>query len=179
MSFPVRHDEARRLATLRELYLLDTRAHEAIDQLVEIAQLHFETKIAAVTLLDDDRQWLYSVDGLDIRCTGRAEAFCNYTILSDQVLETTNAVEDPRFAENPLVAGEPRIRYYIGAPVTVAGAPLGALCMVDFEARAPAPASSRRLIKRAAAAVSHEISNSLRLRRATDELASFLAAGVV
>lgn len=177
IDYPVRADEAERLETLLDLKVLDTKAHAAIDRLVEATQLHFSAAIAAVTMLDAERQWFFNVRGAELNCMDRDVAFCNHTILGDTVIEAADAAADPRYHANPLVTGEPHIRYYIGAPVIVSGAPLGALCVVDFAPRPPAPEASRAFLSVMASAVSHEIVSSGRMRRATDQLAVCLAEG--
>jgi PAS domain S-box-containing protein len=129
-DFPA--DEQRRLQALRDLELLDTPAEERFDRLTRIAQSVFRTPIALVSLVDADRQWFKSRQGLDATQTPRDISFCGHAILGDEVFYIPNALEDPRFADNPLVAGAPDIRFYAGAPLASPdGHKLGTLCVID------------------------------------------------
>jgi len=110
-------DESERLAALRALNLLDTPAEPRFDRLARIAQRHFGVDIALVSLIDTERQWFKSRQGLDVCETHRDVSFCGHAILKEEVLCIPDALEDPRFADNPLVTGAPHIRFYAGAPV--------------------------------------------------------------
>ena len=136
-DFPA--DEQRRLQALRDLELLDTPAEERFDRLTRIAQSVFQAPIALVSLVDAQRQWFKSRQGLDATETPRDISFCGHAILGDEVFYIPNALEDPRFADNPLVAGAPDIRFYAGAPLASAdGYKLGR------DRRQTAPAQRRR-----------------------------------
>ncbi len=128
-------DEERRLAALRALGLLDTPAEERFDRITRMAQRLFDVPIALVSLVDEDRQWFKSRQGFNATETPRSLAFCSHAILGSDVLVVENALDDPRFADNPLVSGDPNIRFYAGAPIAGPdGSPLGTLCVID---RAP------------------------------------------
>jgi CheY-like chemotaxis protein len=133
---PIPPDEPRRLAALRRLNLLDTPAEERFDRLTRLAAAAFGVPTAFVTLVDEDRQWLKSCVGSAIRETGRDVSFCAHAILGPDVLVVPDALLDPRFADNPLVTGGPRIRFYAGYPLVLPGGScVGTLCVVDTRPR--------------------------------------------
>ena len=136
-SIPKLENDQERIAFLNSLSIMDTSPDENLDRVVELCRSIFNVPVALVSLIDEERQWFKSIQGLDVCETSREVAFCNYTILADQIFEVLNAVEDPRFVANPLVTGEPYIRYYAGAPLVFDGNRLGSLCLIDFEARPP------------------------------------------
>ncbi|MGI4789012.1 MAG: diguanylate cyclase domain-containing protein [Janthinobacterium lividum] len=129
--------EQDRLAALKEYRLLDTDPEDAYDDIVRLAAFICGTPIAAVTLVDAHRQWFKSILGLDAKETPREIAFCAHAILQPDLLEVFDAQADPRFADNPLVLGDPHIRFYAGVPlVNSNGFALGTLCVVDLVPRA-------------------------------------------
>jgi PAS domain S-box-containing protein len=128
--------EIERLQALRAFALLDTPPEERFDRLTRLAKRIFRTRIALVSLVDADRQWFKSRQGLGACETSRTLSFCGHAILGPEILEIPDASLDPRFCDNPLVTGEPRIRFYAGAPVRSAdGYPLGTLCIIDDRPR--------------------------------------------
>ncbi|RZI54260.1 MAG: phosphodiesterase [Pseudomonas sp.] len=130
-------NEANRLHSLRSAGLLDTMASESFDRISRLAAALFDVPIALVSLVDEDRQWFKSCIGLDVSQTAREYAFCDYTIRTAEVLVIEDATQDARFAANPLVTGEPHIRFYAGAPLILrAGHALGSLCIIDRHPRA-------------------------------------------
>jgi diguanylate cyclase (GGDEF)-like protein len=134
-------DEAARLAELRSLGLLDTDPEERFDRVTRLAQRLFDVPIALVSLVDHDRQWFKSRQGLDATETPRDISFCGHAILDNEVLHVSDATRDPRFADNPLVQGEPRIRFYAGCPIVgPSGTKIGTLCIID---RSPRSLSER------------------------------------
>ncbi|MGK2928980.1 MAG: sensor domain-containing phosphodiesterase [Acidimicrobiales bacterium] len=129
------HDEAR-VAALRRLGILDTAPEEQFDAIVHLASLICRTPIAAVSLVDDDRQWFKAQRGLSVVETPRTDSFCTHTIIGRNVFEIRDAAADPRFADGPLVRGDPHVRFYAGAPlVTRDGFAIGTLCVLDREPR--------------------------------------------
>ncbi|MBA4177055.1 MAG: hypothetical protein C0505_10925 [Leptothrix sp. (in: Bacteria)] len=129
-------DEFERLNVLRFLAVLDTAPEERFDRLTRIAQHIFQVPIALVSLVDADRQWFKSRQGLQATETPRDISFCGHAILSHETFVVPNALEDPRFADNPLVTGAPDIRLYAGAPLADAsGKRVGTLCVIDRHAR--------------------------------------------
>ncbi len=129
-------DEATRVSTLRSLNILDTSAEERFDRLTRLAKRLFGVPIALVSLVDADRQWFKSCFGLGATETSRDISFCGHAILDDDILMIPDALLDERFFDNPLVTGDPRIRFYAGYPLRVPnGSKLGTLCLIDVKAR--------------------------------------------
>jgi PAS domain S-box-containing protein len=129
-------NEVERLEALRASALLDTPPEERFDRVTRLAKRIFKTRIALVSLVDTDRQWFKSRQGLDAPETERTLSFCGHAILGPEIFEVGDARQDPRFCDNPMVTGEPRIRFYAGAPVRSAGGyPLGTLCIIDHRPR--------------------------------------------
>jgi diguanylate cyclase (GGDEF)-like protein len=129
-------EEARQLA-VDSFKLIDTLNETAYDDITRLAASICGTKIALLSIVDSDRQWFRSRVGIDITETGRDESFCVHAIeLPHEVMVVPDATLDARFKDNPLVTGEPRIRFYAGAPLMLSsGDTLGALCVIDDEAR--------------------------------------------
>ena len=149
------HNEADRLAALRALDLLDTQPEAMFDNLTSLAALIFSAPVALVTLIDAERQWFKSCIGTDICETPRDVAFCDHTIRQSRVLVVPDATLDPRFRDNPLVTGEPFIRFYAGAPLTSKdGHRLGSLCVLDVQPRAEFTTTERAQLQSMADAVS-------------------------
>ena len=129
-------NEVERLNILNQYGILDTPYEEPFERIAALARLIFDTPIVLISLLDENRQWFKSNIGLDVRQTPREQAFCNETIRSDDVLVIADAELDVRTAQNPLVTGQPHIRFYAGAPlVTPEKARLGSLCIIDRQPR--------------------------------------------
>jgi len=125
-------DEAARLAKLRSYDILDTDREPGFNDIARLAALICETPIAAISLIDRERQWFKAAVGMPVDETTRDLAFCAHTILQHEVLQVRDASLDSRFADHPMVLDEPRIRFYAGAPiVTQDGHPLGAVCVID------------------------------------------------
>lgn len=126
------NNEASRLVTLRDLDILDTPREDRFDRYTRIAARAFETPIALISLVDEERQWFKSAVGIDSTQTSREVSFCGHAILGDSVFEVRNTRLDPRFRDHPLVVGPPRIRFYAGAPLKAPnGHRLGTLCIID------------------------------------------------
>jgi len=129
-------DEEQRLREVRALNMLDTPAEERFDRLTRLAKRLFDVQISYVGLLEDDRQWFKSVDGMAFTGTARAVSFCGHAILQNEALVIEDAHEDPRFHDNPLVTANPHIRFYAGCPLrTPNGAKVGTFCIIDDKPR--------------------------------------------
>lgn len=133
---PIPEDEAKRLAALRSLNVLDTPIEERFDRLTRLACRLFNVPIALVSLVDEKRQWFKSAVGMDISESPRENSFCGHAILEDDVFIVPDAAKDPRFADNPMVLNEPNIRFYAGCPLRAPdGSKLGTLCIIDRKPR--------------------------------------------
>lgn len=127
------HSEGKRLASLQKLNVLDTQPEALFDNLVQIAASVCEVPISLITLVDKDRQWFKANLGLDgVPQTPSEVSFCAHAILQDGIFEIPNAEIDPRFSDNPLVTGNPEIRFYAGCPLRLSdGTNAGTLCVID------------------------------------------------
>jgi GAF domain-containing protein len=114
---PKPENEIERLQVLKDFAILDSLSEKEYDSITQLASFICGTPIALVSLVDEDRQWFKSKVGLNVSETARELSFCQYTILGDDVFEVQNATENKLFSENPLVTGNPNIRFYAGAPL--------------------------------------------------------------
>lgn len=125
-------NELTRLACLQSLKILDTEFEERFDRITRLAKKLFNTEIALVSLVDENRQWFKSCLGLPVRETPRDISFCGHAILEEKILYIPDATKDVRFADNPLVTDEPKIRFYAGRPISSpSGEAIGTLCIID------------------------------------------------
>jgi PAS domain S-box-containing protein len=160
--------EAERLADLYRYEVLDTAPEKALDDLVHLAAFICQAPIALISLVDSDRQWFKSKIGLSATQTDRVIAFCAHTILSDKLFVVPSALADERFVDNPLVTGEPHIRFYCGAPLlTPDGHRIGTVSVID---RVPRELSPEQL--EAMRVLSHQVMGHLTLERRHRELIS-------
>ena len=129
-------DESERLKALRDMNLLDTPPDERFDRITRVAQRIFRVPISLVSLVDANRQWFKSRQGIQAAQTDRAISFCGHAILDGTVFHIPDALQDDRFHDNPLVTQEPHIRMYAGYPLrTPEGRVLGSFCIMDRQPR--------------------------------------------
>jgi ribonuclease BN (tRNA processing enzyme)/DNA-binding response OmpR family regulator len=129
-------DEEKRIATLHNLGILDTEKEERFDRITRLAAAMFNVPVALISLIDRERQWIKSATGVDATETPRDEAFCSHVVAGRQPMLVQDARQDPRFAENPLVTGGPKVRFYAGYPLCMDdGSCVGTLCLIDNKPR--------------------------------------------
>ncbi len=129
-------DEDKRQAALQKLDILDSDPDERFDRITRLAAATFDVPIALVSLVDGRRQWFKSCYGLAAGETSREMSFCAHAILNKEVMVVNDALVDPRFADNPFVTGEPRVRFYAGFPLSLSdGSRVGTLCVIDTRPR--------------------------------------------
>ena len=146
MSIPDTDRERARQAEVDRLEL-QSFTDMALQDIARLAAGIFETPIALVSIIDQDRQWFKTRIGLDVDETPREWAFCAHAIEKpDQLLVVEDAALDPRFADNPLVTAAPSIRFYAGAPlVTGSGHAIGTVCVIDHKPKTPDPEALEQL----------------------------------
>lgn len=139
--------EEKRLETLRRLSVMDTPREERFDIIARLLARDFDVPMAMISLLDDRRAWLKSKVGLDPDEVPRDITFCAHALDESHILVVEDAWLDPRFANNPLVIGEPGIRFYAGAVIRSPDRePLGAVCIMDRRPRHLSYSERRQLI---------------------------------
>jgi len=159
-------DEKKRIQALYDYEILDSDAEKAFDDLTILASEICETPIALISLVDPLRQWFKSSVGLDAFETERDIAFCAHAIHEHNIFEIPDALEDERFADNPLVTGVPNIRFYAGAPlITPEGFVIGTLCAISDK---PKKLNSHQL--KSLEILSREIITQMELRKKVSEL---------
>ncbi|HCT72736.1 MAG TPA: hybrid sensor histidine kinase/response regulator [Psychrobacter sp.] len=137
-SYPVAVDEAERINKLRKYNVLNDNDEPAFQRLIDLAKLFFDVPVVAITFMDEETQYLKSVQGLGGVCrTTREVAICNYTVLSNEVFVVADLIEDSRFSQNVLVTESPYLRFYAGAPIILhednKSYRLGSLCVMDMK----------------------------------------------
>jgi GAF domain-containing protein len=170
MVFPVGPDETERMHALLQMGLIDGQQDSRLDALCADARARFDVSIALVTLLSASQQVFQGRCGIEQSETPRSVAFCNYTILGDEVFVVEDAQTDARFATNSLVTGPPFIRFYAGAPlIYLRNIRLGAFCLLDSRPRTFSLGEREELQLFAESAI------SILVNRAFPELPSLLA----
>lgn len=168
MNTPGPTNERQRLEVLWKYDVLDTPPEKGLDDLTGLAAYVAQTPIALISLVDEARQWFKSRIGLKLTETTREISFCTHAILQPDVMVVPDAQKDPRFGSNPLVTGEPFIRFYAGVPlVTPDGHAIGTLCVIDHRPRELNEDQIEALRKLARVVMSH-----LELRRQLRELSN-------
>jgi len=171
MSDDLPATEKKRLNVLWQYQVLDTVPEALFDDLTELAARICEAPIAMISLVDENRQWFKSRVGIATNQTSRDVSFCAYAIKQPDVFVVPDASKDPRFANNPMVVWDPKIRFYAGAPlITPDGHALGTLCIIDKIARELRPDQKRALI-----ILARHVVSQLELRRRSRELADVRA----
>ncbi|WP_139792401.1 sensor histidine kinase [Henriciella litoralis] len=161
--------ESARLAALYATNLLDSEPDPRFDRLTRLAANSLEVETALVSLIDTDRQWFKSCYNFDGTETQRDIAFCDYAIRANEVMIVLDAAKDPRFADNPLVTGDPFIRFYAGAPlITKDGHALGTLCVIDTKPRETFDDADCQILEDLAASVMAEIEAHAQRREVED-----------
>ena len=161
MATPGSAREAARLAELRAYGILDTPAEASFDDIVDLAAYIAGTPTSLISLVDDRRQWIKARHGSSLIETTREVAFCTHVVVSEAPVIVPDTRTDPRFVDNPLVTGEPYIRYYAGFPlVTPSQHVLGTLCVIDGKPNSLDPAQVAQLEK-----LSRRVLTELELRR--------------
>ncbi|MGP3699939.1 GAF domain-containing protein, partial [Rhodobacter sp. NSM] len=157
--------EVQRIAALRQYQILDTLPEREFDTITQTVQSVFDMPMVAISFVDTHRQWFKSEIGMGTRETARTGSFCTHTIRGLEPMAIPDALEDPRFRTSPLVSGAPRIRSYLGAPLTSPeGHSLGAICVMDHVPHRFGPRDSEVLTRFA-----HLVMERLELRRAVAE----------
>jgi len=155
-------NETERLEALHSYQVLDTDPEQALNDLVQLSAFICGTPISLISLIDDERQWFKARTGTDVLQTPREYSFCQYAMRANDVYEVPDMAADARFANNPLVTGDPHIRFYAGAPLlTPEGQPLGTLCALDT---VPRQLSSDQ--REALRVLARQVMTHLELRRA-------------
>lgn len=143
---PIPFDETLRLAAVERYKLTGIGREAAFDHVTQLAADLFDVPMSVVSIVGSDMQCFRGACGLDASGTPRDVAFCAFAILGDEVMVVPDARQDPRFAENPLVTGDPHVRFYAGAPLKMSGGErVGTLCIIDSRPRQLSVADRRRL----------------------------------
>lgn len=136
LLYPKPSNEAARLEALRQYRILDSGNEQLYDDVVTLAAHLCDTPMATISLLDEDRQWFKAKVGLPIDGTPREHAFCTHAIMHSEVMIVEDATADDRFRDNPLVTGDPHVRFYAGAPLATPDAyNVGTICVLDSRTR--------------------------------------------
>ena len=167
MTAPLPKNEKQRLKVLWQYSVLDTMPEEIFDDLTELAARICEAPVAMITLVDEDRQWFKAKVGVSINETSRDISFCAHAITQPGLFIVPDATRDERFAKNPLVKSDPKVRFYAGAPlVSPDGYALGTLCVID-----KVPRELRPEQKQALRILARHVVSQLELRRRSNQLA--------
>ena len=164
---PTIKKEAQRIKVLWQYDVLDTVPEEVFDDLTELAARICEAPVALISLIDEDRQWFKAKVGVTLSETSRDISFCAHAIKQTDLFIIPDATKDARFANNPLVISDPKIRFYAGAPlITPDGYALGTLCVID-----KVPRQLRLEQQQALRVLARHVMTQLELRRHAKELA--------
>lgn len=143
---PIPDNEAQRLEALNEYKILDSLSEVSYDDLTRLAAIICGCPFSIITFIDQDRQWFKSIQGLKAKQTPREGGFCAHAIMENEFFTVKNATVDERFKEHPLVSGNPKIRFYAAAPITVGnGLNIGVICVIDDKPRELEPSQIEAL----------------------------------
>lgn len=135
-SAPIPENENQRLKKIMDLGLLDTDRNERFDVITREAARSFNVPISTITIIDKDREWYKSAQGLDTKEAPRKISFCAYAMQSEGLFIVQDTLKDPRFKDNPMVTGKPYIRFYAGIPLySKDGVNIGVFCIKDTKPR--------------------------------------------
>src|SRR5215213_4594787 len=166
--------EANRLNALRSYHILDTEAEEGFDELTRLAAHICEAPIAVISFIDVDRLWVKSRVGWEIDVLSRRDAICTHVLEADEVFAVENAAEDARFCNLPIVVDQPKVRFFAGTSIRgkidpgdlkAASYAIGALCVMDTQARSLSPAQFNALNT-----IARQVRAQLEVRRANFDL---------
>ncbi len=137
---PLPSDEPERQDSLKSLNILETAIEERFERVTRLASRLLDVPISAISFMDGRRQWFKSIQGLNISETEREVSFCAHAVLGNGIFQVEDATKDERFVGNPLVTGDPGIRFYAGHPVkSPDGKTIGTLCVIDRKPRTLTP----------------------------------------
>lgn len=164
---PIPANEKERLEELRQYEVLDSEREKIFDDITHLARTICGTKISVISLIDSERQWFKSTQGLDATETPREISFCGHAINQDEIFEVEDALKDERFKNNPVCLSDPNVVFYAGAPlITPRGFKIGTLCVID-DKPGKLDATQRDLLEQLA----KQVVNNLELRFKEKELA--------
>ena len=165
-------DDDLRLAKIESMDFL-TDPSEVAESITRLCVPTFGVPTALFMILDKNRQFIINKQGFILDSTPREAAFCSHTIQRNDIFEVTDALRDDRFRANPLVTGDPYIRYYCGLPLVIDGYAVGSLCLIDYQARNPLSKESRKFLK----TMANILVRDLKSRHAVERARKFLQRG--
>jgi len=148
---PIPKFEKKRLESVKKLKILDTEPEEWFDQITKKATEEFNTPISTISIVDKNREWYKSKQGVDVIEGPRDKSFCGHAMLGQEIFIVEDTTKDPRFADNPMVVGLPKIRFYAGVALHECEShlPIGAFCIKDTKPRKLTLSQINRLIETA------------------------------
>lgn len=173
LKAPIPKDEEKRIKAVKALGILDTPPEESFDRLTRLATQFFKVPISTITIVNSNREWFKSCQGLPAREGERAISFCGHAMLADDVFLIPDALKDDRFKDNPMVVGEPHIRFYAGVALfDASGNRVGTFCIKDRKPRTMSKEEMRTLKDMALLVElelnAHHLSMALEARKKTE-----------
>ena len=161
-SYPIPFNDAARLEALRSLSGLNDIAEPVFDLLTDAVRQQFDCPIAHISLVEEKRQWFKSVVGIELPEIPRDQSFCTHAIMSDDLMVIPDFTKDPQFVDHPLVANEPHVRIYAGAPIILSsGFCVGNLCALDLVPHAAPSEASLNILRTLANVVAAALEREL------------------